>query len=217
MAAPSSVSRSLLDPFLRGVIFWLLRAWTRSWQIRQINSATLKTYWALNRHLSTGVVMETVPMTISVDGWRSIALWMKFEIDTRPCVVQHKACPTTAVTLRDRHNFGYCTFVEFLYRPNNQIWGHFFYLSGFDWYHIFVYASFKIRIKLSELYHARYIEVLSFNPAVKKAIILLSYHTLVKVLKDAVAHLDPYQNLTRVWYSDPGGQNTVRLPATIQI
>jgi hypothetical protein len=64
------------------------------------------------------------------------------------------------------------------------------------------------------MYH---IEVLNLNPAVKKAIILLLYHNLVKVLKDALAHLGPYQTLTRVWYSDPGGKNTVRLPATIQI
>ena len=42
MAAPSSVSRALLDPFLRGVTFWPLRAWTRSWQIRQIDSVILK-------------------------------------------------------------------------------------------------------------------------------------------------------------------------------
>ena len=42
MAATSSVSRAFLDPFLRGVPFLLLRAWTRSWQIRQINSVILK-------------------------------------------------------------------------------------------------------------------------------------------------------------------------------
>ena len=44
------------------------------------------------------------------------------------------------------------------------------------------------------------------------AITLLLYQTLPKVLKDALAHLGPYQTLRRVWYSDPGG-----MPATIQI
>jgi hypothetical protein len=39
----------------------------------------------------------------------------------------------------------------------------------------------------------------------------------VKVFKDALAHLGPYQTLMEVWYSDPGGQNTVSSPATIQI
>jgi hypothetical protein len=61
------------------------------------------------------------------------------------------------------------------------------------------------------------IEVLNVKVGVKKAIILLLYQTFVKVLKDALAHLGPYQPLTKVWYTDPGGENTVRLPATIQI
>ena len=60
------------------------------------------------------------------------------------------------------------------------------------------------------------IEVLNLNPAVKKAIILLLYRTFVKVLKDALAHLGPYQTLTKVWCSDPGGENNVRLSAIIQ-
>jgi hypothetical protein len=37
------------------------------------------------------------------------------------------------------------------------------------------------------------------------------------VLKDALAHLGPYQSIKEVRYSDPGGENTVSLPATIQI
>ena len=41
--------------------------------------------------------------------------------------------------------------------------------------------------------------------------------TPVKVLKDALAHLGPYQTLMGVWCIDPGGENTVPLPATIQI
>ena len=61
------------------------------------------------------------------------------------------------------------------------------------------------------------IEVLNVNPRLKKAIILLLYRTDVKVLKDALAHLGPYQTLTGVWCIDPGGENTVSLPATIQI
>jgi hypothetical protein len=37
------------------------------------------------------------------------------------------------------------------------------------------------------------------------------------VLKDALAHLGPYQTLKKVWGIDPGGENTVPLPATLQI
>ena len=48
------------------------------------------------------------------------------------------------------------------------------------------------------------IEVLNVNPRLKKAIILLLYRTDVKVLKDALAHLGPYQTLTGVWCIDPG-------------
>jgi hypothetical protein len=62
-----------------------------------------------------------------------------------------------------------------------------------------------------------HIEVLNVNPRLKKAIILLLYRTDVKVLKDALAHLGPYQTLTSVRYSDPYGVNTVPLPVTIQI
>ena len=61
------------------------------------------------------------------------------------------------------------------------------------------------------------IEDLFLRPAVKKAIILLLHRTDVMVLKDALAHLGPYQTLTSVRCSDPGGENTVSLPATIQI
>ena len=52
---------------------------------------------------------------------------------------------------------------------------------------------------------SRYIEVLNVNPRHKKAIILLLYRTDVKVLKDALEHLGPYQTLTSVRYSDPYG------------
>ena len=58
---------------------------------------------------------------------------------------------------------------------------------------------------------------LFLRPAVKKAIILLLYHTHIKVLKDALAHWGPYQSLMWVWYSHSSCENTVRLPTTIQI
>ena len=63
----------------------------------------------------------------------------------------------------------------------------------------------------------QHIEDLNLRPAVKKAIILLLYLADIKVLKDALAHLGPYQTLMSARYSDPGGENTVLLPATIQI
>ena len=50
------------------------------------------------------------------------------------------------------------------------------------------------------------IEVLFVKVHVFQAIILLLYRTFVKVLKDALAHLGPYQTLTEVQYSDPGGK-----------
>ena len=55
---------------------------------------------------------------------------------------------------------------------------------------------------------------LNLRPVVKKTIILLLHRANVKVLKDALAHLGPYQTLMWVWYSD---KNTVLLPFTIQI
>jgi hypothetical protein len=48
-------------------------------------------------------------------------------------------------------------------------------------------------------------------------IILLRYQTSIKVLKDALAHLGPYETLMEVWCNDPGGENTVSFPATKQI
>ena len=48
------------------------------------------------------------------------------------------------------------------------------------------------------------IEDLFLRPAVKKAIILLLHRANVKVLKDALAHLGPYQTLMWARYSDPG-------------
>ena len=63
----------------------------------------------------------------------------------------------------------------------------------------------------------RDIEDFFLRPAVKKAIILLLHRADIKVLKDALAHLGPYQTLMSARDSDPGGENTVPLPATIQI
>jgi hypothetical protein len=45
-------------------------------------------------------------------------------------------------------------------------------------------------------------------------IVVPKNQTLTKVLKDALGHLGPYQPLMRVWYSDPGGKNTVRSPVS---
>jgi hypothetical protein len=50
-----------------------------------------------------------------------------------------------------------------------------------------------------------YIEDLNTNPAVKKAIILLLPRADIKVLKDALAHLGPYQTLMLARGSEPGG------------
>ena len=61
------------------------------------------------------------------------------------------------------------------------------------------------------------IEDLFLRPAVKKAIILLLHRANVKVLKDALAHLGPYQTLMLARDNDPGDKNTVLLPAIIQI
>jgi hypothetical protein len=72
-------------------------------------------------------------------------------------------------------------------------------------------------VRLSRIATDGRIEVLNVNPRHKKAIILLLYQNSIKVLKDALAHLGQYQTLTEVWYIDPGGENTVPLPAIIQI
>ena len=46
------------------------------------------------------------------------------------------------------------------------------------------------------------IEDLNLRPAVKKAIILLLYRAYIKVLKDALAHLGPYQTLMSASYNN---------------
>jgi hypothetical protein len=61
------------------------------------------------------------------------------------------------------------------------------------------------------------IEVFNVNPRHEKAIILLLSRAHIKVLKDALACQDPYQTLMWARDSDPGGENTIRSPNTIQI
>jgi hypothetical protein len=47
---------------------------------------------------------------------------------------------------------------------------------------------------------------------------IITVPNLLYGLKDALAHLGPYQTLKKVWYNDRGVENTVFfLPATIQI
>ena len=63
----------------------------------------------------------------------------------------------------------------------------------------------------------RSIEVLNLRPVVKTTIILLLSRANIKALKDALAHLGPYQTLMSAQDTGPGDQNTVPLPITIQI
>ena len=98
MDAPSSVSRALLDPFLRGITF-LATEGPDEILANKANQQChfLKTYRALDLYLSMGIVMGTVSKTIPVDTYKSSALQMKFVIDARPCGVQHKIRPIAAV------------------------------------------------------------------------------------------------------------------------
>ena len=57
MAAPSSVSRALLDPFLRGVTFLATKDLDEILANKANQQCHLKTYRALDRHVSTGIVM----------------------------------------------------------------------------------------------------------------------------------------------------------------
>ena len=74
MAAPSSVSRALLEPFLRGVTFLATAGLDELLANKANQQCHFKTYRALDRHVSTGIVMGTVPMTIPVDTSKSSAL-----------------------------------------------------------------------------------------------------------------------------------------------
>ena len=74
MAPPSSVSRALLDPFLRGVTFLATEGLDEILANKANQQCHFKTYRALDLNVSTGIVMGTVPMTISIDTCGSSAL-----------------------------------------------------------------------------------------------------------------------------------------------
>ena len=74
MAAPSSVSRALLDPFLRGVTFLAAEDLDEILANKANQQCHFKTYRALDLNVSTGIVMGTVPMTIPIDTFKYSAL-----------------------------------------------------------------------------------------------------------------------------------------------
>ena len=76
MAAPSSVSRALLDPFLRGVTFLAIEDLDEILANKANQQCNFKTYRALDRHASTGIVMGAALMTIPVDICGSSALFL---------------------------------------------------------------------------------------------------------------------------------------------
>ena len=71
MAAPSSVSRVLLDTFLRGVTFLSTEGLDEILANKANQQCHFKTYRAQDRDVSTGIVMGTAPMTILVDKFNS--------------------------------------------------------------------------------------------------------------------------------------------------
>ena len=74
MAAPLSVSRALIDPFLRGVTFLATEGVDEILANKASQQCHFKTCRALDPYVSTGIVMGTVPMTIPVDTYGSSAL-----------------------------------------------------------------------------------------------------------------------------------------------
>ena len=74
MAAPSSVPRALLDPFLRGVIFLPTEGLGEILTNKANQQCHFKTYRALDAYVSTGIVTGAAPMTIPVDTSESSAL-----------------------------------------------------------------------------------------------------------------------------------------------
>ena len=74
MAAPSSIPRALLDPFLRGVTFLAIEGLDEILASKANQQCHFETYRALDRHISTGIVMRAAPMAIPVDTCRSSAL-----------------------------------------------------------------------------------------------------------------------------------------------
>ena len=67
MAATSSVFRALLDPFLRGVTFLATEDLDELLANQANQQCHFKTYRALDRNVSTGIVTGAAPMTIPVD------------------------------------------------------------------------------------------------------------------------------------------------------
>ena len=74
MAAPSSVPRALLEPFLRGVTFLATEDLDELLANKANQQCQFKTYRALDYNVSTGIVMGAAPMTIPVDTCLSSAL-----------------------------------------------------------------------------------------------------------------------------------------------
>ena len=74
MAAPSSVSRAFLDPFLRGVTFLATEGLDELLANKANQQCHFKTYRALDLNLLTGIVMGAPPMTIPIDRFKSSAL-----------------------------------------------------------------------------------------------------------------------------------------------
>jgi hypothetical protein len=74
MAAPSSVSRALLDPFLRGVTFLDTEGLDELLGNKANQQCHFKTYRALDPYVSTGIGMGAAPKTIPVDTYGSSAL-----------------------------------------------------------------------------------------------------------------------------------------------
>ena len=74
VAALSSVSRALLDPFLRGVTFLAIERLDEILANKANRLYHFKTYRSLDVNVSTEIVKGTVPMTIPVDTLTSSAL-----------------------------------------------------------------------------------------------------------------------------------------------
>ena len=79
MAAPTSVYQVLLDPFLRGVTFLATKGLDEILVNKANQHCHFKTYRALDLDVSTGIVMETVPMTVPIGTarYRFILLQMR--------------------------------------------------------------------------------------------------------------------------------------------
>ena len=74
MAAPSSVTRAFLDPFLRGVTFLATGVLDELLANKANQQCHFKTYRALDLNVSTGTIMGAALVTIPVDMFKSSAL-----------------------------------------------------------------------------------------------------------------------------------------------